>query len=315
MKNTPATPADLIALTLTDRAGRQAIHRAIQLANRAERPLGTLLGAPVKALLDLAAPGEEAAAAALGACGEHERQRAAAILSLCAAAGIRCWTCLDPGYPRFLREHLADQAPPLLFYQGNEALLEARGAGIVGRRKPSMEGAGWARAAAGHFAEEGVTVVSGGADGIDLEAHRAALKADGTTVVILPEGLHAHHADTAIRTGLRNGQCLLVSEFLPSDDWRTHRAMTRNRTIAACSRMICVIEPRATGGSMFTAEQALAQGKPVFYWGGACRDGALRDRHGAFPLARGGMLAVGGIAGERYPRADGTSGQGDLFEG
>ena len=284
MHDHPTAPEDIVALSLVPGAGRKTIHNGLRLAARLRRPLADFFGVPVPDLLPQTAPGETSVAAALSRCGEQEQKQAAWLLNVARDGGVQFVVSGAIGYPRFLRRALSDQAPPILFYQGNEALLDAPGAGIVGTRKPTREASRLAAASAGLFAREGIPVVSGGAAGIDLAAHQAALKADGSTVVILPEGLHVYEPPSMLRAGLEGGQVLLISEFLPTDGWQTHRAMTRNRTIAACSSLVCVIEPREKGGSMFTAEQALAGGKTVFYWGGACRDGALRDRKGAHRL-------------------------------
>ncbi|MCF6284934.1 MAG: DNA-protecting protein DprA [Candidatus Hydrogenedentes bacterium] len=284
MPTVPITAQDIVALALIPGAGRNAIHTAIRLAQRHARPLSDLFGLTTQEILALSGPGETSIAAPLAACGEAEAERAVYLLKLAGQWSIRHWTCQEPGYPVYLRSTLGNQAPPILFYQGNEALLDEQGAAIVGTRRPSLEGREWARKAAELFAEEGVTAVSGGAAGIDTEAHEAALRADGNTVVILPEGLHAHQTPRPLQRGLENGQVLLVSEFLPTAAWATPQAITRNRSIAACGRLTCVIEPGKKGGSVYTAEQTLAQGKPVFYWGGACRDGFLRNEPNAHPL-------------------------------
>jgi DNA protecting protein DprA len=282
-------PEDLIALSLVEGAGRKTLHAARRMAMRQRRALSSFFSVPLADLLPLAAPGESGAAEALSRCGAQEQFRAAWMMSAARDSAIRVVLSGAPDYPKYLVHPLGNQAPPLLFLLGNEALLESPGAGIVGTRHPTGEGTDIAIAAARLFAEEGIPVVSGGARGIDQAAHHAALKADGSTVAIVPEGLQSYEPPDFIRAGMDRGQVLLVSEYLPTDGWHTHRAMTRNRTIAACSSLVCVIEPKEKGGSMFTAEQALEQGRTVFYWGGACRDGALRDRNGAYRLtdARG----------------------------
>jgi DNA processing protein len=310
----PAIPIqDLVALSLVRGAGRKVIQDAIRLVKRHACPLDHFFGQTARELLARTGPEGQRVAAALAACGDAERERAEYQLKLAAQSGIRHWTCLEPSYPPFLREALGAQAPPFLFYQGNEALLLERGAAIVGTRRPSLEGRDWARKAAGLFAEEGVTVVSGGAAGIDTEAHQAALQGDGTTVVVLPEGLHIHSVARPIQGGLERGQVLLLSEFLPACGWATPQAITRNRTIAACGRLTCVIEPGKKGGSMYTAQQTLAQGKPVFYWGGACRDGFLKGEAGAQKLGgRYGDLHSDALLRALAPTAPAPS-QGDLF--
>lgn len=289
MPNTDVNPEDFIALSLVAGAGRKTLHCARRLAARQQRPISAFFGLPMSELLSIATPGESSAAEALSRCGADERARATWLIATARDSGIGCLVAYTPAYPDYLARALGEQAPPVLFYQGAESLIDIPGAGIVGTRRPTREGTALAIDAASSFAREGIPVVSGGARGIDETAHQAAIRADGNTIVILPEGLHAYDPPPFLRKGLAGGQVLLISEFLPTDSWQTHRAMTRNRTIAACSSVLCVIEPRQKGGSMFTAEQALAGNRPVFYWGGACRDGALRSREGAYRLtdARG----------------------------
>ena len=312
---TPTPIQDIIALALVPGAGRKAVHSAIQVAKRQGRPLSTYFRMPVDEMLPSIATDEQSAASALSKCSEAHQERAQYLLKLAAEWDIRYWTCQSPAYPHYLTETLGTQAPPFLFYQGNESLVENTGVAIVGTRRPSLEGRDWARKAAGLFAEEGITVVSGGAAGIDTEAHDGALRSDGTTVVVLPEGLHTFQATPSLKTGLTNGQVLLLSEFLPTAAWATPQAITRNRTIAACARMTCVIEPGKKGGSMYTAEQTLVQGKRVFYWGGACRDGFLRNERNAQPLGmRYGDLHREALLDALVPPPILPS-QGDLFTG
>lgn len=283
------TPEDIAALALVEGAGRKAVHGALRLARRNSRPLGSLFGAPLPELLKMVAPGEETATDALSRCGEQEQFRGRWLMEAARDHGVSICTPEASSYPGLLFDALNDQAPVLIFFLGNEALLQNQGAAIVGTRHPTNEGAALATAAAQAFAAEGVPVVSGGASGIDLAAHKGALQAGGCTLVILPEGLCSYDPPTFLRAGLERGQVVLLSEFMPTDGWLTRHAMTRNRTIAAYARVTCVIEPREKGGSMFTAEQTLAQHRPVFCWGGACRDGALRGQANAFSLtdARG----------------------------
>lgn len=285
MKNPSPAPEEIIALSLVEGAGRKTLRAALRFSARNGMPLSACFGLPIPKLLACAAPDESAAVDALSRCTEQDQFRADWMMGAAQERGLRHITPNMPEYPSFVSEALGDQAPVVIFYLGNEALLQTPGAGIVGTQRPTREGAALATQAAQAFAGEGIPVVSGGARGIDQVAHHAALNADGTTVAILPEGLYAYEPPSFLRAGLERGQVLLLSEFLPTDGWLTHRAMTRNKTIAACSTLVCVLEPRKNGGSMFTAEQALAQGKPVFCWGGACRDGALHGQKNTYALA------------------------------
>ena len=216
----------IIALSLVEGAGRAVVRRAIRLAQRAQRPLASLFGLPVAELMRLAAPGEELAAPLIARCGENELARARWVLNWAEERAMRHCTPDQAPYPERLAEALADQTPPVLFYMGNEALFEGPSAAIVGTRHPSLEGVGHARAAARLFSAQGIPVTSGGARGIDEEAHHSALAADGTTIVVAPEGIHSFDATPTMRDGLESGRVLLVSEFLPGAEWQTHRAMT-----------------------------------------------------------------------------------------
>ena len=307
------SPEDLIALSLVTGAGRKVLHAARRLALRQGRALSSLFSMPLGELLLLAAPGESDAAEALSRCGNQEQFRATWMMDAARDQSVRVVLSNTPGYPGFLGERLGDQAPLFLFFLGNEALLESPGAGIVGTRHPSGEGTEVAVAAARLFAEEGIPVVSGGASGIDQAAHRAALEADGSTIAIVPEGLRSYEPPDFLRTGMARGQVLLVSEYLPTDGWHTHRAMTRNRTIAACSHVVCVIEPREKSGSMYTVEQTLALGQPVFYWGAVCRDGALARQPNTCALLESGRIVRDRLLDAADGKPSPAAKQSDLF--
>jgi predicted Rossmann fold nucleotide-binding protein DprA/Smf involved in DNA uptake len=65
---------------------------------------------------------------------------------------------------------------------------------------------------------------------------------------------------------LAQGRAVIVSQFAPDARWQTHAAVTRNATISALARMVCVIEPKKIGGSIRTARAAVAQGKRVLFY-------------------------------------------------
>src|SRR5690606_24865428 len=118
-----------------------------------------------------------------------------------------------------------------------------------------------------------------------------------------------------LRGAFEDGRAIVLSQFAPLSAWATHAAVTRNATIAALSRVVCVIEPRKAGGSMRTGRCALAIGRPVFVAGG---DDAL---HGAEVLRRAGaqpVLGRGGLAVEALQQAWRAAPrrppQGSLFE-
>ena len=167
----------------------------------------------------------------------------------------------DPGYPDKMRP--LPSAPPVLFHQGDLALLESPGTvAIVGARRCTEDGRRMARDLAQAVARMGGVVVSGMAHGIDTAAHLAA---PGRTVAVLGQGLGAPLASSARRTAdeiLRAGG-LLLSEFLPTCPPARHTFPQRNRVIAGLADVTVVVEASRRSGASITARQALEAGREV----------------------------------------------------
>lgn len=172
-------------------------------------------------------------------------------------AGVRALLAGDSDYPHLM--DMLPRMPPLLWVRGDPGALASDSVGIVGARRATAYG----RAQAGRFsaaaAAEGIAVVSGGARGVDAEAHRAALRVGGLTVAVLGSGLgdpypieHATLFESIVEAG-----GLLVSEFptlfppLPSNFPR------RNRIISALSMAVLVVEAGTTSGALITARHAV----------------------------------------------------------
>jgi DNA processing protein len=157
--------------------------------------------------------------------------------------------------------------PARLHLRGTgEAVLLARPAvAIVGARACSSYGAHVARMLGRELAAAGVVVVSGLARGIDGEAHRGALEAEGHTVAVLGCGIDrdypAAHAALAHQIGERS---LLVSEYEPGVEPAPWRFPARNRIIAGLCVATIVVEARARSGALITADFALEEGREVF---------------------------------------------------
>lgn len=153
-----------------------------------------------------------------------------------------------------------DAAPPLcLWVRGQGTLTDVfdRSVAVVGARAASHYGAHVARQIGYGLATEGWTVVSGGAYGIDAEAHRGALAAGGRTVVVLATGIdrvypagNANLFDRIVDSGL------LVSEWPPAADPFRHRFLIRNRLIAAGTRGTVLVEAAARSGARQTLRRA-----------------------------------------------------------
>jgi DNA protecting protein DprA len=304
----------LLALLLTPGAGYTAGHRALAAARAEGLPLAELLARPPRETARLLPAGSDG----LGFLLHEARSRlhdAAELLRKAARMGAKAAVAGAAPYPTALSEGLAAQAPPLLFYRGNPAHLGGAAAGIVGTRSPTEAGLAAARACAGIFGGVGRGIVSGGADGIDTEAHRAAVEGGGWTVVVLAQGILTYALPEYLRGAFEDGRAIVLSQFAPLSAWATHAAVTRNATIAALSRVVCVIEPRKAGGSMRTGRCALAIGRPVFVAGedDALHGAELLRRAGAQPLLGRGGLAVEALQ-QAWRAAPRRPPQGSLFE-
>ncbi len=157
--------------------------------------------------------------------------------------------------------------PPLaLWVVGSTRLVDMaeRAAAIVGTRACTAYGEHVAAELAAGLVERDVTVVSGGAYGIDGAAHRATLACDGFTVAVLAGGIDipypSGHAGLLHRIG---EQGLVVSEYPPGVRPARHRFLTRNRLVAALSGATVVVEAGARSGAANTAAWARALGRAV----------------------------------------------------
>ena len=261
-----ADPCSILALLLTPGVGPAAVRRALAACEAVNLPLRTLLSMPWQEVVRILPPGLHTVAHALMRCSSAIQGRAHRLLERVREAGIQTISIVDEDYPRPLRDALRGNAPPLLFIAGHAALLDAPAAAVVGARNPSRRGEDLAAACAETLAREGAVIVSGGARGVDCTAHESALRDGGNTIVVLPQGILTYRGPALLFDAIQDGRAAVVSQFAPDMAWETHAAVTRNATISAFSLLVCVIEPKKTGGSVRTARCALAQGKRVLVY-------------------------------------------------
>ena len=267
----------ILGLTLSPGMGSVTINRLIAWATSSGRSLSEVMRLPLQDLLEILPTELHTGADALSVCAERYMGRASAMIERVEKAGGQAIVSTDGDYPERVKMSLGNAAPPFLCAVGNFELLEADAAGVVGTRKPSEEGTRLAERCARVFGERGVPVISGGAEGVDTTAHKAALDAGGTTVVVLPQGLIVYRGPKELLVAVEDGRALLLSQFSPDAPWSTHAALTRNATIAALSRLVCVIEPGRRGGSIRTARHALEQGKNVMAYTRPEDEGVMRE--------------------------------------
>jgi DNA processing protein len=182
-----------------------------------------------------------------------------------AARGFRFLPRTAPEFPPLLR---AIHDPPVgLFVRGpgDVSLLSRAAVAVVGARACSGYGASVARSLGRDLARGGLVVVSGMARGVDAEAHRGALEAEGPTVAVLGCGIDrdypAAHAELARRIAATG---LLVSEYAPGVEPAPWRFPARNRIVAGLCAATVVVEARERSGALITADLALEEGREVF---------------------------------------------------
>lgn len=167
-----------------------------------------------------------------------------------------------PGYPRPLRD-LSDP-PAILFIRGSLEEADRFGVGIVGTRRASPYGRSVAERMARELAGHGLTVVSGGAMGIDAAAHRGALSGGGRTLAFLGCGVDVDYPreNRALFEQIA-AQGALISESPLGAQPESWRFPARNRLISGMSQGVLVVEAPRTSGALITARFAGEQGRPV----------------------------------------------------
>lgn len=155
-------------------------------------------------------------------------------------------------------------APGALRLRGALGTPPARVA-IVGARRADRYGRDTARRLARGLAGAGVSVVSGGALGIDAAAHEGALEVGGHTVAVLGSGLDvaypACHRDLFDRIVAAGGA--LLSEYEDGARAAPWTFPRRNRIVSGLCAAVVVVRAGARSGALITAEHARAQGVPV----------------------------------------------------
>lgn len=166
-------------------------------------------------------------------------------------------------YPPLLSQ---TASPPLfLFTLGNvEHLLNPQIA-VVGSRSPTPQGVANTWEFCQSLVEQGLTITSGLALGIDGEAHRAALESSGYTLAVTGTGLSrvypAKHRNLA---HLIKDNGVIVSECFPDEKVVAGCFPRRNRIIAGLTLGTLVVEAKKKSGSLITARLAMEEAREVF---------------------------------------------------
>ena len=135
---------------------------------------------------------------------------------------------------------------------------------MVGTRRPDRKGAEFARRLGRELGQAGWVVVSGGALGIDSEAHRGALEAGARTVAVLATPLNKPYpsVNRELFCRITESGCVL-SEHLAGTPVYPSRFLERNRLIAALAQVVVVVQAPLKSGALSTAAAARKLGRPL----------------------------------------------------
>lgn len=195
-----------------------------------------------------------------------------------ARAGCTAVPLDHPAYPSLLRQ--IGDAPPVLFVQGDPALLARPQLAVVGSRNPTPQGRETAFEFARALAAAGLGITSGLATGIDTAAHQGALAASGVTGAVLGCGLDEIYPpqNRALAAQIRHSGNL-VSAFLPGTPPLASHFPQRNRLISGLALGTLVVEAATRSGSLITARCAVDQGREVFAVPGSIHNPLSRGCH------------------------------------
>lgn len=172
-------------------------------------------------------------------------------------------------YPSRLRD--AEDPVEILYGVGDLSYLDTRGISVVGTRHPSEDGIRRAKKLAKLLVENGFTVYSGLAEGIDTAAHKAAIEAGGRTVAVIGTPLNKVYpkSNEELQKNIALNHLLLSQvPFIKysKQDYRMNRLFfpERDKTMSALSEATVIVEAGETSGSLIQARAALKQSRKLF---------------------------------------------------
>src|SRR5579864_5159320 len=246
----------LVALNLIEHVGPVRVRQLMEHFGDAP----SILGATRSQLLQVKGIGEETAEAIAA---WEKNVDLGSELKRIEEFGCRIVTQADQEYPQLLRQIY--DPPVVLYVKGALLPKDKNSVAMVGSRMTTHYGMEVARRLAYQLAYLGVTVVSGGARGIDSAAHQGALSAKGRTIAVLGTGIN-------LVTPPENAQLFeqiasngaLVTQFPFNRPGDKQSFPIRNRLVAGMTLGAVVVEANLTSGALITANFANEYGRQVF---------------------------------------------------
>ena len=223
---------------------------------------------------DLVAQSPELAKILKGKISEEDSEKVFAAYEQLKDYGINI---IYPGHPDF-PPHLLEISP-VMFTKGQQKRLRSDSVTIVGARDVSDIGIRITRNLSGELVGNGINIVSGYAEGVDLEAHLGALEAGGTTTIVLSGGIKQLRQKSAFQKFNWDRDVLAVSQFDPDTQRSLWYALARNQLVCGLSKAVIVIESGPEqdahgkmSGTFYTAKAALDLNLLLFVVNPSCFD-------------------------------------------
>ncbi len=236
-------------------------------------------------------------------------------LARAAAANVSIVCPDDSSYPLLLRD--IPDPPNVLYLRGSLEDRDLNAVAVVGSRRCSYYGREQAERFGALLGGVGITVVSGGARGVDSAAHRGALShPQGRTFAVLGCGVDvAYPPENASLFSQIAERGAVLSEFPLGTPPNKENFPRRNRIVSGMSRGVLIVEADERSGALITARQACDDhGRPVFAIPGRVDNPLSAGPHA---LIRDGAVLVtklDEILEGLHPLPDGAT-QPTLFDG
>lgn len=162
--------------------------------------------------------------------------------------GINIMTRADKEFPKVLKEKLRDKCPPVIYYCGDISIVDKKLVGVVGSRDIDIYGLEFTKKIAHKIVNEGYSLVSGGARGVDSVSQEEVLLNGGKVAAFIADSMISKIKKKEIREAIMSNNLLLMSAINPKNGFTVYSAMDRNKYIYCLSDITVVVSSDCNKG-------------------------------------------------------------------